>query len=184
LGIRLTAMKLFNDYKKEVIDAFILKKTSGQLPLRLTEPTPAGLRDECLDRYREAHSQKDEESLKIFFGSRGSAADYYRLIETTEIDKFRPLVSFLRKPSINTKTKNIELLAYLIDFEPRPFQFRYDEPDAPLPLPTEPEQRAEPSKRDIREGSKEPDLLLKKKEKVMSQRTRILKKTGLGRRGC
>lgn len=159
-------MRLFADYKNEVIDTFIAKRAAGRLPLPLIEPTPAGLRDECLSRYREAHSQKDEESLKIFFGTKGNAADYYRLIETMEIDKFRPLVSFFRNPSINTKNKNIELLAYLIDFEPRPFQFRYNEPEAPLPPPPKPEQPAEPSKSDIGEGSKRSDPSLKLKEKV------------------
>lgn len=155
-------MKLFNYYRKEVIDAYNAKRAAGQLPLILIEPTPAGLRDKCLDRYREAHSQKDEESLKIFFGSKGDAADYHRLIETTDIDKFKPLMYFLRDLSINTKSKNIELLSYLIDFEPRPFQFRYDKPEVTLPPPPNPEPPVEPPpvppKKDVGGKSEEPGL--------------------------
>lgn len=146
-------MKLFNDYRKEVIDAYNAKKAAGQVPLGLIEPTPAGLRDECLDRYKEAHSQKDEESLKIFFGSKGDAADYHRLIETTDIDKFRPLVNFLDNLCINTRNKNIELLAYLIDFEPRPFRFRYGKPEVTLPPPPDPEPTSKPIVKPIQSGT-------------------------------
>ena len=161
-------MKSSNDYRKEVIDAYNAKKAAGQLPLILIEPTPAGLRDECLDRYKIAHSPNDEESLKIFFGSRGDAADYHRLIEATDIDKFRPLMYFLKDLSINTKSKNIELLAYLIDFEPRPFRFRYDEPEVNLPQPPNPEPPVEPPsvppKKDV--GGKSEEPVRPPKEKV------------------
>ncbi|MGE9310792.1 hypothetical protein ACLOAU_04080 [Niabella sp. CJ426] len=41
-------------------------------------------------------------------------------IKRFDIDKFKPLQNFLKKP-VNTREKNIELLAWLIDFKFRPY---------------------------------------------------------------
>lgn len=125
--------RLFSDYKKEVIEAYISKRDTGQLSLNLSEPTPASLRDECLDRYKESYSQKDDESLRKFFGPKGNNTDYYQIIWNAKADKFKPLANFLKDLSINTKSKNIELLAWLIDFQPRPFQFIYEAPGTSFP---------------------------------------------------
>ncbi|MCH5718550.1 hypothetical protein [Niabella hibiscisoli] len=44
------------------------------------------------------------------------------MIENFSIDKFRPLVKYIKEPDIETAFKNVELLAWLINFEPRPLE--------------------------------------------------------------
>jgi hypothetical protein len=43
-----------------------------------------------------------------------------------DVDRFRPLINHLNKKTENTDEKNIELLAWLIDFSRRPYTFRLD----------------------------------------------------------
>jgi len=62
--------------------------------------------------------------LRLFFGKKDGAAGYHKAM-STKADTFRPLVYFLRDRSIATQSKNIELLAWLIDYEPRPNEFEY-----------------------------------------------------------
>lgn len=53
---------------------------------------------------------------------------YIEAIKNHHINKFKPLVNYLKGQVLNTDQKNTELLAWLINFEPRPFQHgkKYD----------------------------------------------------------
>ncbi|AHF17072.1 hypothetical protein [Niabella soli] len=119
---------MFDDYTKLVLQDYETKKAAGLLPLNLSKPTPARLRDECLIAYKGRPQRKDENMLRDFFGKADNDIGYWRIVKKCAIDRFRPLINFLKKPTIRTDEKNVELLAWLIDFEPRPFQLssRYD----------------------------------------------------------
>lgn len=118
---------MFTDYQKQVLLAYHEKRAADALSLNLTHSTPAKLRAECAVvfsvRYR--HKQ-DEKALSAFFGPRDNAAGYIQAIRKFETDKFRPLDKFLKGNIIGTDEKNIELLAWLIDFESRPYQWETD----------------------------------------------------------
>ena len=114
-------LKRFEDYKQAVILAYKEKKKAGQLPPNLDRHTPANLKKECLDEFLQRYSDKDSNTFKTWFGRADNAEQYYQLIRNADPDIFRPLNNFLKGNTDDTKERNIHLLAWLIDFEPRPF---------------------------------------------------------------
>jgi hypothetical protein len=114
---------MFDDYKEKVILAYQKKKEANAISINLLRPTPGKLKDECLSVFGERCLKKDEKTLRLFFGPKDNIMDYGQGIGKFEIDKFRPLLNFLNGKTNVTEEKNIELLAWLIDFEPRPFQY-------------------------------------------------------------
>lgn len=121
------------NYIKLVLATYHDKRLNNQLSPLLAQPTPAGIRQECATVYQERFDKKDEPILRVFFGAADHARRFQAHIETFEVDKFRPLDSFLKEE--NKKgflkdevkkgftNKNLELLAWLIDFKYRPFVF-------------------------------------------------------------
>ncbi|HEX7754072.1 MAG TPA: hypothetical protein VF421_01905 [Niabella sp.] len=81
----------------------------------------------CTKRF----SRKDGRVLEAFFEEGNDKNIILTAIERSDADKFKPLIKFLRKETASTDEKNIELLAWLIDFEPRPFELgrHYDDPE-------------------------------------------------------
>src|SRR5215217_2769947 len=114
---------LFSDYKKKIISSYHEKKERGLLSHNLEKPTPAKLRDECLIVFSTRYLKKDDKTLRLFFNSGNESSDYRDSIKRFDPDRLRPLVTFLRNNSIGTDDRNIELLAWLIDFDERPYAF-------------------------------------------------------------
>ncbi|MBO9591520.1 MAG: hypothetical protein J7599_01340 [Niabella sp.] len=110
----------YKDYIDQILQYYAQKKAAGKLSSNLSVPTPALLRDECLIVCSEQLELKDEQTLRTFFGTQVDQKNYRHVIENFGIHKFRPLINFLDDPAIETSHKNIELLAWLISFEPRP----------------------------------------------------------------
>ena len=113
-------------YQKRVLQTYHEKRADNKLSLNLIHSTPAKLRKECMEVFKTRYKKKDEEILKMFFGARDDEAGYIYAIRKFETDKFRPLDNFLKENTSDPDEKNIELLAWLIDFQPRPFQWNYD----------------------------------------------------------
>lgn len=112
---------LYIEYKELVIQDYRKKKTARSLPFDISQPSPAKLRNECLTVCRKRYDKTDERTLEAFFGQGVDEPSWLRLIGQCDIDRFRPLVNFLKNPAINPDIKIVELLAWLIDFQPRPF---------------------------------------------------------------
>ncbi|WP_018630522.1 hypothetical protein [Niabella aurantiaca] len=117
---------MFADYTNRVLQDYEQKRTANRLPINLSAPTPARLRDECLIVCRERWQRRDEKTLRDFFDQAGDQAAYLRLIRNCDIDRFRPLSNFLKKQTISTDDKNILLLAWLTGFEPFESERNYD----------------------------------------------------------
>lgn len=148
---------MFSDYSALVLKDFRKKRDTGELSPNLTRSTPAKLRDECLAVLAARFSPNDEKTLRIFFGPRTSMAEYEHAIRRFEVSKFKPLNNFLLGETASTVDKNIELLAWLIDFHPRPYGANHSvkqepeltttsQPNAPLPtsadsVPVRPEKK-------------------------------------------
>ncbi|MFT3979243.1 MAG: hypothetical protein QM687_02150 [Ferruginibacter sp.] len=121
------------NYIKLVIAAYHDKRLNNQLSPLLAQPTPAGIRKECATVYQERFDRKDEPMFRAFFGPVDQAKKFLAHIENFEVDKFRPLDSFLKEENkkgfLKEEVKkgftnrNLELLAWLIDFKHRPFVF-------------------------------------------------------------
>lgn len=112
---------MFNDYKKEVLACYLKMKNEGTLSLNLSIPSPARIREECLNIYFERNLITDIDTLKLFFGSGVLNNDYAEVIRSIDIDRFRPLINLINDPEKKSDVKNVELLAWLINFNTRPF---------------------------------------------------------------
>lgn len=118
-------------YKEKVIQAYKKQKEEGTLSINLINPSPRKLRDECLIVYNERYNPKDDDILRLFFSSKNKNGDYSQSIINFRIDELRPLVNILNGRIKRPNDKNINLLSWLIDFEPRPYRFgqTYNEPE-------------------------------------------------------
>ncbi|WP_345954030.1 hypothetical protein [Mucilaginibacter sp. PAMB04168] len=133
---------MFADYKLQVVQAYQEMKKGNQLSLNLMGSTPARLRAECMAVLNARYERKDEPTLRLFFGQKEDPNAYMQTIRHFEADKFKPLDNFLKGITSDTDHKNIELLAWLIGFEPRPYRFTIDKPepmqtDTRVPLSSE-----------------------------------------------
>lgn len=119
---------MFADYKLLVFRKYEKKMADKALSPRFIQPSPAQIRDECIAVCGDRYDRKDEQILRIFFGHFTDKATCLQAIKRCEVAKLKPFGTFLRKPSTKTEPKNVELLAWLIDFEPRPYELgrRYD----------------------------------------------------------
>jgi hypothetical protein len=132
---------MFLDYQQAVIETYQRKKASNDLSPFLIHPTPANIRDACLSLIKNGIKKKDENILNGFVEARADRAGYVQAFENCDIDKFRPLVNFLKNPRINTAKINVELLAFLIDHEPRPWVLGTTYPVRESAAATEGEER-------------------------------------------
>lgn len=168
---------MFDDYQSLVLHDYREKKASGRLPLNLLHPTPAKFKSECIAVCEERYLKKDEKLLIAFFRRRDDAAAYRQAIKQFDTEKFKPLCNFLRGTTNSTDEKNIELLAWLINFEPRPYpawqnlgnQEPAGEPVLPEANNAEPEEKAEENTgkpKEARTTGHNPGL--KEEEKVLT----------------
>ncbi|HZY36209.1 MAG TPA: hypothetical protein VFE53_06145 [Mucilaginibacter sp.] len=117
---------MFADYQAEVLQSYQEKKGANQLSLNLIHSTAAKLRNECEVVAVKRYLKKDENTIRSFFGQQNDLTGYVTAIKKFDPEKFKPLDSFLKGNIKNTDQKNIELLAWLIDFEPRPYRVDRD----------------------------------------------------------
>jgi hypothetical protein len=118
------------DYIKLVIEAYNKKRANNTLSLLLVQSTPAKIRQACLHVYKELYDKKeeqilrkDEQVLRDFFGPAEHGKQFLQLIREFETDKFRPLDNYLKGNTEKTDNTNLELLAWLINFQHRPYSF-------------------------------------------------------------
>lgn len=111
------------DYIMLLMDAYKKKRTKNELSLLLVQSTPANIRRECVNVYQERYDRRDEPALRAFFGHAEQGRKFLQLIQGFETDKFKPLDNYLKGKNDRTDDKNVELLAWLIDFTHRPYVF-------------------------------------------------------------
>ncbi|MCX6318697.1 MAG: hypothetical protein NTW29_15555 [Bacteroidetes bacterium] len=115
---------LFKDYAEQILKSFEEKRDANQLSQLLMHPTTANLRQEFLNVYRERVNKgerEEENTLRSFFGIPPAGKTFAFLIERENADKFRPIQSLIKREIKNPSLVNVELVAWLIDFRPRPF---------------------------------------------------------------
>ena len=108
------------DYSRLVKAAYNRKQANNEQPL-LAKSTPASIRRECLNVYQERYHKKDEQTLRAFFGPANEGRSFLPSIKRFETTRFKPLDNYLKEVTENTDHKNLELLAWLIDFKHRPY---------------------------------------------------------------
>ena len=115
---------MFSTYKQAVLATYRNQKITGSLPLRLTSMTPRNIQEELIQYLTERYDPiRDKKTLSVFFGEQECASEYVRIVSRTEVDKFKPVISFFKGNTTNPDDKQVHLAALLIDFEHRPFEF-------------------------------------------------------------
>ena len=108
---------MFEEYKKEVLKFYFLKKGAGQLSSNLENPGRLKLKNECLRIFAEKYTKKDDQILKLFFDPLGKFNDHIKSIEKFGLDKFRPLVKFLQGETSIRDEAAVKLVAWLTGFD-------------------------------------------------------------------
>ena len=111
------------DYGKLVYGTYQLLCRTPNFSSALKQPTPAGIRKECLTVYEERPDKKDEPILRSFFGAADENKSYLSPMKNFPTDGYRAFSKYLKGMAIKTDNKNVELLAWLIDFPHRPYRY-------------------------------------------------------------
>ncbi len=114
------------EYIKLVFRTYQLLRSTPEISPALKQPTPASIRKECLTVYKERPDKKDEPVLRSFFGPADENKSFLTPIDNFPTDGFRAFSNYLKGRAVKTDDKNVELLAWLIDFPHRPFRFGMD----------------------------------------------------------
>ncbi|MBC7758471.1 MAG: hypothetical protein H7069_06415 [Phormidesmis sp. FL-bin-119] len=120
---------MFEDYQASVVKHYQLKRTDGSLSLNVMKPKPSTIRKECLFVLATRANKGDLLTLRLFVGEKENEEEYGRAIRNIDVNIFKPLSNFLRGHTTNTEEKNIELLAWLIDYSPRPYRMTFTDSD-------------------------------------------------------
>lgn len=113
---------MFKDYQNDVLQAYHKMKAEGSLSPNMVTPTPGKLKEECLKYFNIRFTPKDTFLFSSIFEVRDTAEEYYKNVTRSSADKFRPLNNFLLNKTDEPQDKVIELLAWLIDYQERPYQ--------------------------------------------------------------
>ncbi len=109
-------------YKKWVLSVYDARLIAGQLSPELRSPTPADLKKETLRVCEKELTQQDTTIIRPFVHQKDEATSFYHAIKHHNAQPFKTLSNFLKDRSIDTHSRNIDLLACLLDLKPRPFR--------------------------------------------------------------
>lgn len=108
---------MFEEYKKDLLKFYLINRKSGRLSINLDSPGREKLRKECIYVFKIKSTPKDKDLIKSVFDPTDQYEDQVRSIEKFSLDRFRPLISFLKEEvKIVRDDKLIRLLAWLLDF--------------------------------------------------------------------
>lgn len=114
---------MFADYIKLILRDYQKKSAQHALSSRLSLPTTAKLREACMEVLSNGRcSQKDARILGDVFGGGNDPKAILDNLENYKADKLKPLLNFINGRTKLPDTRVVDLLACLIDFEPRPFE--------------------------------------------------------------
>gem|GEM_PF-2453811 len=121
LSLRFNANEMFETYQ-EAVFAFYRKQVEIGLLSHLDQPSPGVLRSECVNANRNRPLSNETVSLKTFFGLINDDVNAIdRLVESFDLDRLRPLRNFMIRDTQAPQRVIVELLAWLINYEHRPY---------------------------------------------------------------
>ncbi|RZJ90604.1 MAG: hypothetical protein EOO20_07635 [Chryseobacterium sp.] len=115
---------MFEEYKTLIVNHYRELVESPDTSVYLKDPTPANLKQECLKVYGSRYRPGTDKRILIdFFGDPDENGHFDDAINNFKTPNFRPVQQFIEKPSKDSHRRNVELLAWLTDYQPRPFKF-------------------------------------------------------------
>ncbi|MET1258131.1 hypothetical protein ABV409_02260 [Flagellimonas sp. DF-77] len=112
--------KTSKSYQEAVLEKYKREK-GGQMRGYLAEPTRSQIRDACVYLFHKRNEKGDEYILNRFFEFKNEDNKLWEVQNFGE-GKFRAIENFLKGEAKNTSIKNINLISWLIDFKPRPYE--------------------------------------------------------------
>lgn len=121
------------DYQDLVLATYKKMRDGGELYTILPKETTTRLRTACLKVYDSRYIPKeadilpnDADILSVFFEvDKMKCDDYRKVINDSEPDDFKALCNHIKGETGKTSEENTDLLAWLIDFQPRPSGIYY-----------------------------------------------------------
>ncbi|MBS1662821.1 MAG: hypothetical protein JST68_17380 [Bacteroidetes bacterium] len=132
---------MFADYEKMVLEDYRSKKSRNMLSSGLIRTTQAKLKKECVRLCKDDIHGKDEKVIRDFCEEWDTEKSCLQNIGKYDVDKFKALSNFMKGNSESTDPKNIQLLAWLIDFPHRPFDYNKDYSSSMVEAPKSNEDR-------------------------------------------
>lgn len=146
----------FAQFKEEVFALYQAKKIRQELDDHLVNPSPAKLRDYCLIRLSEGLPPEDIEVFQKFFDPLKREKNLEEAIAKYNTGYLKALQKFALNITQDPEDRVVKLFAILVDYQPRPFRFNYDNLDHP-PLKDAPiEEEHFEAKEDIENASPAP----------------------------
>lgn len=108
------------DYQLRVFADYEEKLANGELNPLLKKATTANLKKACLRIYDNRYKPEDDDIFSEFFNLDKIGVNFRQRISDAKTGEFRPLLKHLKGETTATHNRNSELLAWLIDFQPRP----------------------------------------------------------------
>lgn len=109
----------FKEYKNAIRRHYEIVKAeifSGVL----TNPSPAQIRTLCIAICDKDLSRKDEETFRLFFETK-EGESIKKAIHNFNIDKFKPIIFFLKGDTDTENSIRVEMAAIICGFDPRPY---------------------------------------------------------------
>lgn len=119
-SIKAMKKNTIDDYKKAVKTKYEEAKT-GEFSGFLLKPSPAELKNLCLVLFDKGINKLDQEILDRFFDL-NDKSNKRKQIEYFDADRLRPISNFLKGKTETTRPVNMDLIAVLVDFDPRPYR--------------------------------------------------------------
>lgn len=94
---------------------------SAEFSSFLLNPSPAELKILCLLLFDNGISKQDQEIVDIFFDLNDESSKRKQM-EYFDADKLKPIGNFLKGKTETTRVVNLDLIAFLVDFNPRPYR--------------------------------------------------------------
>jgi hypothetical protein len=143
----------FAQFKEEVFALYQAKKIRQELDDQLVNPSPAKLRDYCLIRLSEGLPPEDIEVFQKFFDPLKREKNLEEAITKYNTGYLKALQKFALNITQDPEDRVVKLFAILVDYQPRPFRFNYNNLDHP-PLKDAPiEKEHSEAKEDIENAS-------------------------------
>jgi len=122
------------DYQDIVLAAYKKMRDNGKLHAILPKETTTKLRSACLKVYESRYDPKDADILAMFFDVDKMGVDFQEKLNESEPDDYKALWKHIRGETVTTDERNSDLLAWLIDLEPRPRSSYYFNPDKTIKI--------------------------------------------------
>lgn len=108
-----------NDYLKAIKGQYEMEKGKTYSSF-LMDPSPAKLRDYCLLLLASGMSNIDQSQMANFFKPKAGET-LHKCISGFDTEKLKPIKDFLTGKTQQTNSVNLELIAILVHYQPRPY---------------------------------------------------------------